>query len=477
MITGEGPRLLDPDWGRAYRGYRRAPPGPPTPPSDQRPSRAAILIWLVLLGWLVAMPFLSGVATPRVFSQSTLTIAADPRDSRLLALIGRIATWGVIALSGTVIVLWAARPVWRSKGVALWLALLAVAAGPLLSSRVGTVPGTQLSLLVTPAVATALFLSPHIPLAWFLRWARLGLLVFAYASWIALAVEPAWAADWRYQGILPFLSFRLHGVAGHANSLAPMMLTYLVLDWMAPDRSRLRWLHRVVVAVTIVGAQSKTIWLLCGLMLIIWLWYRALRLRGAIRYFTLMLLAIVLALGGWGALSVESEAIVSRDDTTSLRTLTGRTQVWNVTLRVWRENPVFGYGPNLWSGAMQTRYVGVLGWRVAHAHNQILQILGEAGLIGGVTFLFYVLVLLAAAVRHGGVTGGASLALVMILLLRGITEVPIRMGTGPDGAFLLHMITFVTLVQLARGGMPNLASSSSPLPVRSWAGGRARVGQ
>jgi len=254
--------------------------------------------------------------------------------------------------------------------------------------------------------------------------------------------------------------------------LAPLLLLYLVLDWLSHSPSRLARGPRAAVGIALVMAQSKTTWLIGILLLLVRAGYAALRLRGTLRYMVLLLLGAGLAAGIVGILAispVEQGGALSGPQGNSLRTLTGRTEVWAVTLQLWRANPLFGYGPGLWSGVMRLRYARIMGWLVPHAHNQLLQTLGEAGLIGAAGLIAHVGALVTVGVRESRVTHGASLALVLALLLRGITEVPMRTGTGPDSSFLLHMLTFGALVLLSRDRVERnrLANEVHPLPVRA----------
>jgi O-antigen ligase len=112
--------------------------------------------------------------------------------------------------------------------------------------------------------------------------------------------------------------------------------------------------------------------------------------------------AIVLALffgvlffGGEGALN-RLVGTVSADDPT-----TGRIHFWRGTLGIIRDHPLMGTGLGSFSLAY-TRYDrsnGVL-FRLEQAHNDYLQLLSDAGIIGAVLGLVFVLLLFRMALRR-----------------------------------------------------------------------------
>ncbi len=90
-------------------------------------------------------------------------------------------------------------------------------------------------------------------------------------------------------------------------------------------------------------------------------------------------------IGGDSTLTRIAETAASKDPTSS------RTQIWATTWEVVKQNPIFGSG---WGalGAAYTRFDPMNGReRVEHAHNDYLQLLADAGIIGlliGAFFIF-----------------------------------------------------------------------------------------
>ena len=127
-------------------------------------------------------------------------------------------------------------------------------------------------------------------------------------------------------------------------------------------------------------------------------------------------LALIIALFGGVVLLGGEDALnrfvgtVSADDPT-----TGRAHFWSVTLKIIRDHPIIGAGLGAFSVAY-TPYDSRNGMmRVEQAHNDYLQILADAGIVGAALGLFFIISLfrLGFAQREsrdlfrGGVATGA----------------------------------------------------------------------
>jgi O-antigen ligase len=108
---------------------------------------------------------------------------------------------------------------------------------------------------------------------------------------------------------------------------------------------------------------------------------------GAGLLLVLALLASALMLGGEQSLS-RLVGTVNADDPT-----TGRAQFWRGTAEVIKAHPIIGAGLGAF-GVAYPRYDPLHGeLRLEQAHNDYLQILADAGVLGGVLALFFVLAL------------------------------------------------------------------------------------
>jgi O-antigen ligase len=110
-----------------------------------------------------------------------------------------------------------------------------------------------------------------------------------------------------------------------------------------------------------------------------------------------MVLAVfigVLYFGGEGALSRMLGTINSADPTT------GRAHFWSGTLGIIRDHPLLGTGLGSFASAY-TRYDTANGaYRLEQAHNDYLQIFSDAGVVGGLLGLAFVVLLFRAGLKR-----------------------------------------------------------------------------
>ncbi len=136
-------------------------------------------------------------------------------------------------------------------------------------------------------------------------------------------------------------------------------------------------------------------------------------------------LAMVLALIGGALLFGGEEALSRVVGTVNLEDpTTGRAHFWSVTLRVIKDHPLVGTGLGSF-GAAYTQYDTRNGlYRLEQAHNDYLQLASDAGLLGVVLGLFFVVVLFRAAlarretedVFRAGVATGALVGCFAVLV-------------------------------------------------------------
>lgn len=110
---------------------------------------------------------------------------------------------------------------------------------------------------------------------------------------------------------------------------------------------------------------------------------------------SVLLLAVIIG----GAVYINNETTLTRIAETAEagNITTNRTQIWSVTLDVIKDNPVFGAGIGAFDIAY-SRFDPSNGTeRVEQAHNDYLQVLADAGIIGAMIGLFF----LYSLFRHG----------------------------------------------------------------------------
>ncbi len=408
------------------------------------------LVWLMGLG-----PVVREIGAPRnlgiTADQAQLLASVSSTEDSLWSWVSRLLTAMVILLCALGIAHGILKRNGRLPvaGLTLWLGLILFSAGPLVSSIMGTKPAFNYDLLLLPLALTAVYLLPTLSLPRFVRHAKLVLLVYMYGSLLAAIAVPDWAFERGYEGLVPGLDLRLYGLGYHPNYLGPLAVLYLILEWFRPTQGFIKWTNLSSALLVLLLTQSKTAWLIAVVVLALKTSYEMYYIPRR-RFFTTVVLTsliiAVVALSGLLILPGDYASVpVTPERMQELRTLTGRTEIWRIALTVWKQNPVFGYGHDLWSFEFRIQY-GV--WANG-AHNQFIQSLVETGLLGFVFLLAYLIALVSYGLRYAKVTRGVSLAVVVFLLLQSLTDTPFR-NYSIDQLFFIHFICFVFLLLTAR---------------------------
>ena len=411
----------------------------PVGTSERVPKQRGSRAWAYVLLTFSAAPVLIALTSKRPFESPPApffghaTVELTNRAILLLLL-------AEIAVAGTAIfmVLPFFRIRVRSPGLA---ALALVGCAALTAVAKGSPLGLSLVAVVVAFVAAAILPVP--PLARIAETARTVLICYGVASLLAGVVARGWAVEENYDlGVIKGFTSRLHGVVSHANDLGPMMVMLLVLEWMRPRRRP--WVLGIGAAV-LFWSQSKTSWaslvLIAGAPLL-----RNLRRDGhrsvmpVVGVVALMAFSVYLAMGVVLAPPAEKA--------NSVESFTGRKAVWQVTYEVSREDPLLGYGPDLWNEEMARRFRSRVGFLPRTAHNQLMQTIGVSGLLGAAALGAYVVALVRTARRGERASRGGSTALVALLVLRGTTAISLPLFPLV-AQFVLHLITFWYLLAAA----------------------------
>ena len=332
--------------------------------------------------------------------------------------------------------------------------------------------------LYVPILLLAAYCQPVRDLGLVLSTAKLAVATLLLGSLIGIAVSPDFVLHRPEPGVIPGIDWRLFGLTAHANTLGPVALLGMLLELYSPSRRQwMRWLILGAGVAVFVLAQSRTAWV-AGLLIMMFVWVplsiRPGRTSGAGSHgfsravWTLigciaLLIAVVAGMAALGG----TEYLQRKTD---LGTLNGRFQIWDITLQAWRDNVLFGYGPEIWGAERRMRFNM---FHVGQAHNQFVQTLGEAGLVGLVLLIAYLLALLYAAWRHFVVSRGLILALLVLLLARSVTEAPMRSEGLLSWATFLHLLLLLVACHYMRQPAGRVASEAA-LPQGRMRGARQR---
>lgn len=339
-------------------------------------------------------------------------------------------------------------------------ALLAYYLGTIAIQGVASdVPGFSFRSLYVPLVLVAGYYQQPKTLKPILSAARWALFALLAGSLLAIWLRPDFVMHQPDPGSIPGINWRLFGLTPHANTLGPIALLAIVIELHAPWQWNLmRWANLLCAAAVLLLAQSKTAWAAAlALMAVVYLplaLRRAVNVTGPSSRFNrtvwILLGSLVLMclfVGTFVAFDV-FEFIQRRGD---LASLTGRTNIWEITLQAWEQNKLFGYGPEIWGPERQLRFHM---FHVGHAHNQAVQTLGEAGLVGLWLLLAYVGTLLLSALRIFVASRGFVLLLLLLMLVRCVTEAPMRGEGLLSWATFLHLLLLVVACHYVRGTGP-----------------------
>lgn len=337
----------------------------------------------------------------------------------------------------------------------------------------GAHPAISHELLYAPAVGIAACLVGASERDRILHAARDALMALMLAGLLAVAIRPMLVMDPSYSaGLLPSLP-RFAGLTPHAVTQGSLAQFATLLLWAFPYGHR--WTNRAAWALTLgvlLIAQSKAAWIACGICLCA---MAAVRHGAALRRGLVdprRSLSASLMLTGLGALVLASAValvvgeagtrvseFLESPEGARLATLTGRDRIWEIAAQEWSSHPVFGYGLTLWDAAYRARIDLP---NATHAHNQFMDDAARAGSVGAIVLVVYAAVLLVMSVRYARATGGLSIALLLSLSLRAVSEVPLTL-LGYGSELFMHGIF---LVMLAAAALKRPARVGHTFPLR-----------
>lgn len=285
---------------------------------------------------------------------------------------------------------------------------------------------------------------------------RNALFAFLVLSALCAAWRPELVLSREYQGLIPGLRIRYAGLSSHQNALGPLVIVFLLCLWSMPFQSRI--LNRFAWAIGLLSiflSQSKTSWvafMLC-MSCVGYYKYRERLFSGENRnnlfnvsagllagtMFALCIPLLIILFGG-DIIASKLSAFFSTREGADLLTLTGRDQIWEAATREWRANPMFGYGLTIWSDAHRAQ-IGLV--NAYHAHNQFFQTLSSNGLVGVFGLAAYSVTLIYFSFKVAKSSQGVSLAILVLMLIRSISEVPLTIvsfGTEQLTHLILLMV-------------------------------------
>ena len=370
----------------------------------------------------------------------------------------RIAHLVVLAVSISEIFLWFLQK--RRMGnlqFKLWLAAMAYYTFSIVVSGIlGEFRGLDLKVLYMPIVLTAVALLAPSNYKQALNALRFILFIPLVGSLVAIWIAPTLVMETGYQSLIAGLSIRLAGLTEHANSLGVIAAIAIFLELSRYVRAKPNIFFLAIASLNLVLAQSKTAWgiaIICLALLGLGVASVGRNKRGStvdLKLAVFVSFSVALAIA-FVFFKIDALQNYLGDDRTGLSTFTGRTKIWSITWDEFVSNPLTGYGPALWDQTYRFQR-GMMA--VGQAHNQYMQTLGQAGILGIGSLAIYICLLLSRGVSNWAETGGLSLVLVLVVLIRGLSESPMRMLGIMDFDSFTHLLAFTTAAAVTCAARP-----------------------
>ena len=413
----------------------------------------AFYLWMILLG-----PTIRLMTAPREYlTESDATMSGYTAIEGWVTWVMRLSSLSIVGIAAVVVIAALIRRKSQQGAMFFVVGLGAVVVSLLTSATLGEQPAFIHQTIYTVLLLVSLMLMPRLAPEQVAILAKHVLLVLMVGSLVLGALFPHRFAETSYVGIIPGFYIRLHGLAPHANSLAPLALLYLMLAYWVRGRNPWHWFGVASALLVLLLTQSKTVWGAGLLMLLVITLVRLHRQFDHEMRIARVGWATLVSMGSFFALAVllpwlftDSAAGVFSALTTdsNVTSLTGRTDIWQTTISTWKSNPWFGYGPTLWDFEFRLKHGAALAaW---HAHNQFLQALGEAGIVGLIAYVMYTAAFIYYGFKFAGRTRGVSLALLLLILVRMVTEIPLRFSVLLDTTFFVHVVVFAVFLMLSR---------------------------
>ncbi|MDQ3185492.1 MAG: O-antigen ligase family protein [Pseudomonadota bacterium] len=413
---------------------------------------------LIFFG-IIAAIMVPPIATGRFISAGMGISEASFEDIGSSFWINRLLTVGILLLCAERFVRFIMRREWTRihSWALLWAFMAFGLTNQILNGIFGSYPFFEHKVLYAPLLYFSVFLVAQSQPERCFLFVRSTLLFFLVCSALAAILMPTVVIDKAYVGGILGVPIRYYGLATHANTLGPLAVVFMICLWRFPFGSR--WVNRFswfLALTSLILSQSKTTIaaaLVIGLFLAIYRYYNQLvessptgRSGLLIAIMACVCFSLTAAIfSTWlGADAVErsiNQLDLARGG--QLTSFTGRTRIWILAWEEFLTSPWFGHGPSIWGDY----YRFMIGLKAAYsAHNQVLQSLSSAGLLGFAGLIFYASMLVIYAVRAAPLSGGLSVALVGLMLLRGFLEAPFTSSNAITSDFFVHLLALVACV-------------------------------
>ena len=361
----------------------------------------------------------------------------------------RVAHLILLSVSVSEVFMWVIRKRHMGKTqFLLWAAAITYfVLSVVVSGLLGTWRNFDIRVFNAPIVFTAIALLASADFVKTLRALRWVLLIPLLGSLVAILVAPHLVMETGYKGLIPSLTIRLAGLTEHANSLGVIAVVAFLMEISKFVNNKPNIWVLLISTTNLILAQSKTAWAIAVAGFIILrfndLWTVSTQSKKNSDIMAVWSGVLFLAAIAVFILGLKFDTIIDflNLDKSGSITFTGRTLIWDITWDEFLNNPVSGYGPSIWDPLYRFQH-GMM--YVGQAHNQYIQTIGQAGLLGICSLIIYIMFLIRNGVHGWNETHGFSILIIAVLLVGGFSESPMRLMGVMDPEFFIHALTFLT---------------------------------
>lgn len=240
-----------------------------------------------------------------------------------------------------------------------------------------------------------------------------------------------------------FQSPRMQGVGGHPNTLGFMLGSAILLSiTFGKDfiTSKYGLLSNAVIVLGLILTNSRT-----NLMAVIVLgsFYYFAILGYGFQFFIFLITSFLVLFVTYQIAPDSIQSFLGSfsrtGDLQEILSFTGRSDIWQIVLDKFYENPLFG-----WGYAKSADILGMnseaVGFTVGQAHNLYLQVLISLGLVGAIVFFSWYVGLLMRSIREKKF---GQLIIFLYIAFVGFTET-IILNTIANNAFLVFCMALIS---------------------------------
>ena len=264
-----------------------------------------------------------------------------------------------------------------------------------------------------------------------------------------------------------------HALFPHKNDLGPFLAIFFGIVIVADKNRWTRWPTLLITGLMLLGSQSITGLTSAMVAVAAFAWLRANERADdrvlSIAVVVTTVIAVAGALGARAGLPIFLEA-TGKDPTFS-----GRTDIWAAVWGAVVDRPVLGYGRG---GLFFTPANDIsielwrqIGFRAPHAHNGVLDLTSQLGVIGLALFAALFLSTFRGAIhsyRRGEQFGSFALVFLATLTVASLSE-PVFLGPYMSILAMLRIVSIrldrvATLNELSEQATPSHTPGDSPQP-------------